>query len=123
MSEFTTEEIIEMLKGREDVNVIFTDSTSLTVSVKLEHSANHFFIINNCDKEEVDRMRKLNEKLELEDYESYNPHERFSLSLQRDLEFEKTYSEKLKRCNVCGVIGFIEVKKDFCKQCSNKKFK
>ncbi|MEK4501174.1 hypothetical protein [Bacillus sp. FSL R12-0069] len=59
LSKFSTKELIEALELREDVQVVDTDVDVYKVSMDLFKVKKHVLVINNCNKELVERQREL----------------------------------------------------------------
>lgn len=61
LSKFSTKELIEALELREDVQVVDTDEDVYKVSMDLFIVKKHVLLINNCNKELVERQRELSD--------------------------------------------------------------
>ncbi|PEV76354.1 hypothetical protein [Bacillus cereus] len=59
LSKFSTEELTEALKLKEDIQIVDTDEDVYMVSMDLFKVKKHVLLINNCNKELVERQRKL----------------------------------------------------------------
>ncbi|AUZ32898.1 hypothetical protein C1T27_05470 [Bacillus licheniformis] len=59
LSKFSTKELIEALELREDVQVVDTDEDVYKVSMDLFKVKKHVLLINNCNKELVERRKEL----------------------------------------------------------------
>ncbi|MED0983033.1 hypothetical protein P4T48_27025 [Bacillus paramycoides] len=71
LSKFTTEELIEALRIKDDVHVVDTSEDTFKVEMDLFKAEKYNFVISNCNKELVDSRRKL---MELEmDFWNGNP--------------------------------------------------
>lgn len=59
LSKFSTEELTEALKLKEDIQIVDTSSSVYMVSMDLFKVKKHVLLINNCNKELVERQREL----------------------------------------------------------------
>ncbi|WP_257149749.1 hypothetical protein [Bacillus cereus] len=65
LSKFSTEELIEALRLKEDVQIADTREGTYEVSMNLMKAKKHVLVINNCNPKLIEHQRKVSEGLRL----------------------------------------------------------